>query len=364
MKFSIKKDRLIEIISDFTYILKENPIKPQLCGLYINVTDKAITFKGTNTDSDLVIREVSLNDAINGSVLVKPNLILEYIKLIENDVINVETKDGYLCVNDAQFSTMDISNYPEILENLAIPVCKKKSDFFIKIFDKVKFIVGNDSLDPIFSSVKIIFDTDKVELVATDSYRLVYLLENSSNFLSKEILISNESLNIISKLIKDYDAEISLGTTDNNLVVTWANSYFNTKLLNASYPDFRKLLGSLSYDKEIEINKNDFKSVLKRVISVTKSSTDNKNSAIFNFNNKQLNISGFSGLAKTSQKIDILKTGDDLKLSLNCKYISDFLDRISNNVVINASSAMSMIRMTEFNNENYIYLLMPINIGK
>lgn len=74
------------------------------------------------------------------------------------------------------------------------------------------------------------------------------------------------------------------------------------------------MLGSLSYDKEIEINKNDFKSVLKRVISVTKSSTDNKNSAIFNFNNKQLNISGFSGLAKTSQKIDILKTGDDLKL--------------------------------------------------
>lgn len=42
-----------------------------------------------------MIREVSLNDAINGSVLVKPNLILEYIKLIENDVINVETKDGY-----------------------------------------------------------------------------------------------------------------------------------------------------------------------------------------------------------------------------------------------------------------------------
>lgn len=82
----------------------------------------------------------------------------------------------------AQFSAMVIiSNYPEILENLAIPVCKKNQTF-IKIFDKVKFIVGNDSLDPIFSSVKIIFDTDKVELVATDSYRLVYLLENSSNF--------------------------------------------------------------------------------------------------------------------------------------------------------------------------------------
>lgn len=52
--------------------------------------------------------------------------------------------------------------------------------------------------------------------------------------------------------------EISLGTTDNLIIVTWANSYFNTKLLNASYPDFRKLLGSLSYDKEIEINKKWF----------------------------------------------------------------------------------------------------------
>lgn len=68
--------------------------------------------------------------------------------------------------------------------------------------------------------------------------------------MSKEILISNESLNIISKLIKDYDAEISLGTTDNNLIVTWANSHISIlSYLNASYPDFRKLLGSLSYDK-------------------------------------------------------------------------------------------------------------------
>ena len=37
MKFSINKENVIGIISEYTNILKDNPVKPSLAGLFIEV---------------------------------------------------------------------------------------------------------------------------------------------------------------------------------------------------------------------------------------------------------------------------------------------------------------------------------------
>ena len=54
MKFEIKRELLANTLSDFALILKENPIKPILSGLKIEVKDKKITFIGTNLESSLI----------------------------------------------------------------------------------------------------------------------------------------------------------------------------------------------------------------------------------------------------------------------------------------------------------------------
>ena len=54
MKFYIKRDILAETLSDFTLILKDNPIKPVLAGLKIEVKDRKIVFIGTNLESSLI----------------------------------------------------------------------------------------------------------------------------------------------------------------------------------------------------------------------------------------------------------------------------------------------------------------------
>lgn len=58
----------------------------------------------------------------------------------------------------------------------------------------------------------------------------------------------------------------------------------------------------------------------------------------------------------------MLKTGEDLKVGINCKYIKDYVDNIEKNVVIYASNSTSMLKITEEKNENYIYLVMPVNV--
>lgn len=361
MKFSMNREKLSSIISEYTNILKENPVKPILAGLYMEVKNNRIIFKGINTEIEL-IRYAECNSEMDGEVLIKPQLLLEYIKLLETENINFEKKNGYLIVNDAEFSILDESSYPEVIEISTLIASQLNSIKFSKLIEKVKFLTNSASTDMLFNSIKMNLMLNCIELVSTDSYRLIYLKEELNNNLEREIIIPTETAVVIYKILKDMDTEVSISASDDKLILLWKDAYFSCKLLRLTFPDYKALFSNFKFDKEFEFNTSELNSSLRKVISVTKNSTDTKNVAAFNFKGKQLVISGMSSNAKINQKVNMMKTGEDLKLGINCKYIKDFIDNIEKNTVIHASNPTSMLKITEENNGNYIYLVMPVNV--
>lgn len=361
MKFSMNREKFNSIISEYSNILKENPVKPILAGLYIGVKNNSIIFKGINTEIEL-IRYAECNSEVDGEVLIKPQLVLEYTKLVETVNINFEKKNGYLIVNDAEFSILDESSYPEVIEISTLIAAKLNSIQFSKFIEKVKFLTSSSSTDMLFNSIKINLTLDYMEFVSTDSYRLIYLKEKLTNNLEREIIIPTETANVIYKILKDLDTEVSISASDDKLILLWEDAYFSCKLLSLNFPDYKALFSNFKYDKEFEFNSSELNSSLKKVISVTKNSTDTKNVAAFNFKGRQLVISGVSSNAKINQKVNMIKKGDDLKLGINCKYIKDYIDNIDKNTLIYASNSTSMLKIAEENNENYIYLVMPVNV--
>ena len=362
MKFSINKENVIGIISEYTNILKDNPVKPSLAGLFIEVKNNQVIFKGANTEIEL-IRYANCNIEVEGQVLIKPSLLLEYIKLIESEDISFEKKDGYLVVNNAEFSILDETTYPIINEILSTVIAKENSLKFAILLEKVKFLTNSSSnADALFNSMKLVFQDNFIELASTDSYRLVYLKKPLENIINKDILVPADSMSVIYKILKDLNEDVTLATSEDKLIVTWKDAYFSCKLLSLSFPDFRPLITNSTHDKKFEFNRDELNSSLKKVISVTKNSNDSKNVATFNFKGNQLLINGMSSNAKINQKVNMIKTGEDLKLGINCKYIKEFVDNTDKNIIIEATNSSSMLKIVEETNENYIYLVMPVNI--
>ncbi|MBQ3437073.1 MAG: DNA polymerase III subunit beta [Fusobacterium sp.] len=361
MKFSMNRNNFNNIISEYGNILKENPVKPILAGLHISVKNNKVIFKGINTEIEL-IRYAECISEIDGEVLIRPQLLLEYSKLLETENIYLEKKDGYLVVNDAEFSIFEDSSYPEVIEISALIAAKLNSLKLAKLIEKVKFLSAPANTDMLFNSVKFNLSKDFLELVSTDSYRLIYLKEELSNNLEKDFLIPNETANVIYKILKDFDTDVSIAISDDKLILLWKDAYFSCKLLSLNFPDYKSLFNNFKFDKEFEFNKDELNSALKKVISVTKNSTDTKNVAAFNFKGNHLTISGMSSNAKINQKVNMIKKGEDLKVGINCKYLKDFIDNVDKNIVISALNPTSMFKLKEENNENYIYLVMPVNV--
>lgn len=359
MKFSIKRELLISILSEYTNILKENPIKPIVSGLKIIASNNTVTFIGTNLEVDH-IKKVPTDILAEGEVVIKPFLLLEYIKLLDEDEINFSLENGFITVHHAEFSVIEGGGFPLITELPTKTLLTINGSYFIKLLDKAKFAASQSSDNLQINCVRALFRSNELDLVSTDSYRLLFLRELISCDEEKEISIPMETVNILCKLLKDYDKDITIGYNGDSLIFVWENSYFASKTIALQYPDFKTILRISSFEKTMEFNRDELRSALKRVITVAKTSLDAKFGAIFNFTGKTMIINAFSGRAKINQKVNMIKEGADFKASLNCKFLSDYIDNISDNVIISGTNASSMFEIKEFGNDNYIYILMPL----
>lgn len=359
MKFSIEKEKLISVLSEYTNILKDNPIKPIVSGLKIVAKEDTILFIGTNLEVEH-IRKVKADIVENGEVIIKPFLLLEYIKLLDENEIEISSNDSFVTVHQAEFSILEGGNYPIIVELEGQNLLSINGAHFVQLLEKAKFAANLSPENIQINCVRAVFKKDELNLVSTDSYRLLFLREKINCLESKEISIPMETVNTICKLLKDYDRDILISYSGETLVITWEDSYFSSKTIGLQYPDFKTILRISSFEKKMEFNRDELKSAIKRVISVAKTSLDAKFGAIFNFTGKMMVINAFSGRAKINQKVNMLKEGEDFKASLNCKFVMDYIENISNNVIISGNNASSMFEIKELDNDDYIYILMPL----
>lgn len=359
MKFIINREILANTLSDFTLILKDNPIKPILSGLKITVKDEKIIFIGTNLEATL-IKTLEGKIKEEGSVIVKPQLILEYVKLLEDEEIEISLNENSLKVHQAEFVILNDEGYPNVKEMVPLEITKADRDTFIDGLEKTKFSAHPLPENLALNCIRILFKNKHTEFVSTDSYRLTYLKKNISCSLEKEFSVPLESVNAVIKLLKEANEEITIGFSDNMLILLWNGSYFSTRTIDIPFPDFKGILSYNGFDKIMEFNTNEFKSALKKVMTVAKTSFETKYGAVFDFKNKTLVVKAYSGKGKVTQKVNMLKEGDDFKGSLNTKFLLEFLSNISNNIIVKGTNSSSMFAMAEYGNEDYLYILMPL----
>ena len=359
MKFSISRELLISILSEYNTILKDNPVKPVISGLKIIAKDNYVTFIGTNLEVEL-IKKIEANVEIEGEIVIKHNLLLEYIKLLDEETVAFTLNNGFINIHQAEFSILDAQSYPIIEMVNKNELLEIEGDRFIKLLEKAKFAASQSAENIQINCVRAVFKNDELNLVSTDSYRLLFLKENINCLENKEMSIPMETVNTLCKLLKDYSENISIGYQGDTLIISWKDSYFSSKTIALQYPDFKTILRISSFDKSMEFNKDELKSALKKVMTVAKTSLDAKFGAIFNFKGNMLTINAFSGRAKINQKVNMIKTGDDFKASLNCKFLTDYIENLSKNIIINGTNSSSMFEIKEYNNDNYIYILMQI----
>lgn len=372
MKFTIKKDLLLDALSKVSKAISTKNLIPVLAGIKFELKKKKLTL--TASDNDITIQTTieSVNDDefridSEGSIIIQGKYILDIVRKLPDQYINVEVIDELkilIYTENSEFNLNGISEseYP----NVGLEESKKKINInagvLKSIVNQTAFATSNEESKPVLTGINFNIVGDILECNSTDSYRLarkVVKLEKASEE-NYNIVIPSHNLIEFTKILGDDSEEVEVHIFNNKVLFKNGNLKFESRLINGTYPNTANLLPDDSY-LVVSTNLNDFYSVIDRVSILT--SDKEKNIVTLETEGNTLTLKSSSAeIGRVEEKMSISKNNnEDIKISFSAKYMMEALKSFSTETVdLHFVGEVKPILIKSTEDETLTQLVLPI----
>lgn len=368
----VKRQEFLKKLKIVEKVISENKIKPIISCTYLETKENKLFFCGTNLETTITTEMEVEEVIVAGKIVFQHQLVDEYLREIRDEEITLSVRDNNLYIESSdsasEFSLMNPEDFPNIIEN--VESVKDQENFKINslelanILEKVKFAASTSSDNLNINCVRLENEGKKLKFITTDTYRLVYLEKELEELKGKlEVSIPLNTVEALTKLLKNIDeAEIIVYSTEKQIYFKIDETLMVSRVIDLVFPNYRGILGNDAYNKTLIINNELFLKVLKRIIIFVKNNAESKYGATFEIEGKHFKINGVNDIARINEQLEVEYEGERIKISLNAKFISDFIQNLDkdSNIILNFISPNSSVRIRQEAEKNYLYIVMPL----
>ena len=371
MKFVASKDDLLNGIKIVERATVVKGLQPVLANVLLE-TSGTNQIKLTATDFDLsIITVIDANVEVEGKITLPAKKLGEILSRLNDELINLEVNDttATITCKNSKFDIIGISanEFPQVEENIEENDCMEiETTPFTKAIREVVSAAAGYETNNLLSGVVCEVNKNVLEMAATDGNRLARVREvvkNSSSDEEKpfEMLISSKVLAELSKISLLAESEtIKICKEMKKIVIIIDKTKIVTRLMQGQFPKYNQLIPQ-TFAKEATVNKGDLISALERVAVMV----SEKNSIVkFDFADNTLKLSGDSPEAGNSEdEISVKYMSEPLTIAFNYKFILEFLKIAeSEEIYVKLNSPLSATVFAPATDEDYLYLVMPVQL--
>ena len=364
MKFTIKKDLLLDALIKVSKAISTKNLIPVLAGVKFELKKKRLTLTASDNDITIQTSIDSLSDDDfkidnEGSIIIQGKYILDIVRKLPDKYINIEVIDELKILIYTENSE---SEYP----NVGLEESKKKVNMkagtLKSIVNQTAFATSTEESKPVLTGINFNIVGDVLECNSTDSYRLarkVVKLEKSSED-NYNIVIPSHNLLEFTRILGDDDEDVELHIFNNKVLFKNGNLKFESRLINGTYPNTSNLLPDDSY-LVVSTNLNDFYNVIDRVSILT--SDKEKNIVTLETNGNILTLKSSSAeIGRVEEKMTISKNNnEDIRISFSAKYMMEALKSFSTETVdLHFVGEIKPILIKSTEDETLTQLVLPI----
>ena len=373
MKFRVERDVLAEAVAWTAKSLPSRPPVPVLAGILLAVTGESLELSGFDYEvSTLATIDVHAQSA--GAALVSGRLLAEITRSLPPHPVEVAVDGPRLTIScgSARFTlpTMPVEDYPS-LPSMPTTAGVATSAEFETAVSQVAVAAGRDDTLPMLTGVRLEIEGERITLAATDRYRLAvreFGWAPEQPGMSAAVLVPARSLADAAKTLTG-GSEITLalsgtGTGEGIMGFAGAHRHTTTRLLDAEFPSYRKLLPTESA-ATAEVRVASFLEAVKRVSLVAERGTPVRLS--FDADGVTLRAGGDDeGRAEEQMEADF--AGEPLTIGFNPMFLQDGLSAVhTENVRLsfttpNKPAVLTGIPADGPTSEDYRYLIMPVRL--
>ncbi|MCR5655497.1 MAG: DNA polymerase III subunit beta [Lachnospiraceae bacterium] len=316
-------------------------------------------------DTDLGIETVIEGDIVEPGILaLEAKIFVEMIrKLPENDITIVS--DGnyntVITCEKTKFNLLgksgdDFSYLPKIEKKNNIVI----SQFTLKeVIRQTIFSIADNDNKIMMGELFEVTD-DHLKIVSLDGHRISLrniALKNSYDHI--KVIVPGKALNEISKILTgEADKDVTIFFTDRHIMFEFDSTIVLSRLIEGEYFQIDNML-SKDYESKIHISKKELYDCIDRASLMVKEG--DKKPIILDVKDRNLELMINSVVGSMNENIDIQKTGTDMKIGFNPKFLMDALKVIDDDEIdmylINPKSPC----IIRDNDGSYVYLILPVN---
>ena len=372
MKFTIKKEILMDALNKVSKAISSRNVIPVLAGIKFELTSKKLVL--TASDNDITIQtfincddEDVIKVKEEGSIIIQGKYISDIVRKLPDKYINIEVVDELkilVYTENSEFNLNGISEteYPNIDLGESKSHIELSPSVLKEIVNQTAFATSIDENKAILNGINFNITGDVLECNATDSYRLarkVIKLEKVSKE-NQNIVIPSRNLVEFTRIIDDSEDMIEIHIFNNKILFKYQNLLFQSRLINGTYPNTSNLLPK-DYLVKLHFNINDFYDVVDRVSILT--SDKDKNTVTLETNGNNLIMKSSSAeIGRVEEKMTISKDQDiDVKVSFSSKYMMDALKSFNTNTVeLHFVGEIKPILLKSEEDDSLTQLVLPI----
>ncbi|MCR5265530.1 MAG: DNA polymerase III subunit beta [Cyanobacteria bacterium RUI128] len=369
LSFQVEKEILLNGLRIVERATAQKGLQPVLANILFEADGKN-RLNLYATDFDLtVVTSIEAQITGEGKITLPAKKLIDIVSRLNDGIINFELNNTTMTITSgkSKFEILGISanEFPKIEylteEDSVVDVDLKP--FVIGIKEAGFAAASFESNNNLLSGVVCDINKNVLEIASTDGNRLSRARKIVSNKDDKTIrlIISAKIVQEFLKISNFIDEDsIKLYTKNNKIMIKSDNITMISTLMNGQYPQYNKLIPT-NLPKEAKINVSKMISAIERVSPMVNEKTL---SIKLNFTHNNLTLMADTPESGNSEdQLDITYGGEDISIAFNYRYLLDGLKNIdSENMIICMNTNLSATVIKPDNEEDFIYLIMPVQI--
>lgn len=368
MYFKIKQKALLNALNICAKAINHTAPHPALSGIKITCNKEYLEIIGS--DSNISIKTLiypdddnNLEMIIEGGVVIDAKYLLEIIRKIRNNLIEIEVIDGgytKISSNSTEFKIngLKVNEYPAIDFLINGEFFNFKTKNLIDIINDTAFAISESDVRPALTGVNLIGKDNQITAIATDSYRLAKKVISSEIIKNFNLIIPAKSLKDIYNLILETE-EFELAASTRKIQIKTQNTLLQTRLIDEVYPDTSKFI-SKEFKYSLLVDSKKLAEAIDRTLFIRQEGKNivkleiSENNILLTSSNQEI------GSYKEDVMISDLK-GGNITISCSGKFLLDALRSFNHEQVeILLNGELKPLILRRKDDDSLIQLVSPV----
>lgn len=365
MKFICSKTELLESLGNVSHAAAVKSSMDTLEGVKFSLRENELEMTGYDLSMGIK-KTINVNSGDRGDIVINPRLLLDIIRRMPEDVINISISENYKVNISSGAVTYDIDSksaeeYPDIPPVDESEFLTIQQNILKSMINQTIFAVSTKDTKPVLTGELFDIENGIFNLVAIDGFRLAVRTEKIDTDKKFNFVVPSRTLSEVSKLLDDSDDECKITVGNKHVLFEISGYIVITRLLEGEFHNYKSSIPS-KFSTEAIVKVREMLDTLDRCSLLI--SEMQKAPVRLNFSEGKLDVNCFTLLGKVNDSMDIDINGSYFEIGFNNRYLTEAL-RASDvdKVKFLMNSPLSAIKIVPLQGDSFTFLTLPMMIN-